>query len=192
VSPRHFVQLLTKLNQNRNGIGQGLIPCRPRRREQKLQMDRAWRQRSGSSSSAIIARATVRHRPAPTRPATSSAATKGPISTKKPRDCSFGIMTVAPNMTTVPRVSRIMTTPDAKPDETTKANERAKSHLAYLLPCLIKIKSYPEGSRDQPQAKETDGANEIENSYHSSPVCDQLALQAFPCAHPSAIACEKI
>ncbi|MGA8273532.1 MAG: hypothetical protein WB919_18360 [Candidatus Sulfotelmatobacter sp.] len=61
-----------------------------------------------------------------------------------------------------------------------------------MLPYLFELKRHPEGIRNQPQTKETNGANEIESSYHSSPVRDQLALQALRFVDKSATACEEM
>jgi len=61
--------------------------------------------------------------PEPTRPASSSPATNGPISTKKDTACTAGIIAVAPNITRVLLVWRVMTAPRAKPDTTMRASD---------------------------------------------------------------------
>ena len=61
--------------------------------------------------------------PEPTRPASSNPATRGPISTKKPTDWTAGIIAVAPNITRVLLVWRVMTAPRAKPETVMRASD---------------------------------------------------------------------
>src|SRR5580658_2675298 len=101
-------------------------------------------ERASMSSICSVALISARTAPMaePARPATSRAVTSGPTSTKKPTDCTAGIMAVAPNITRVLRVCSVITAPKANPDAMTRGNEPAPMSVICRL-----IWSHSSGGR---------------------------------------------
>src|SRR5208282_4466 len=111
--------------------------------------------------------------PDPTRPANSNPTTKGPISTKKARDCTVGISAVAPNMTSVLRVWRVITAPTAKPEATTSGTDLAPTSASCLTIWLPsngrRKKSFTTRSPNTLNAP-----TNLNNVVNSNAPCDKL------------------
>src|SRR5450631_3537153 len=83
--------------------------------------------------------------PAPTRPATSKAATRGPISTKNERDCRVGIQAPAPNLVCKflqyvrhfeGRTERIRDHPEGEERGSANPFETFRQHICF---CVTKL-----------------------------------------------------